>query len=381
MRKYFLSTLLAISLLSVACAPAGPEAPEGEPIKLGHLGPLTGDAASYGIDTANATMLAIEEINAAGGINGRSLVLVSEDGRCNPSDATSAAQKLVNIDKVVAIIGGQCSGETLAAAPIAEANEVVMISPVSSSPDVTNAGDFVFRVYPSDWLKGSAFANYFKDYGFTKVAMISENTDFCVGIHRSTKEQLPEGVEMVFHEFVDPGTKDFRTLMTRLKNTDFDVFIVNTQSDAVAAAMVTQLREQGITTQAIGTDTADSVTLGEIATEAVEGLHILSVPNLDESSSTQAVFAKKFRDRYGEAQSTMFFAALSYDATNLLATAMADVGTDGSAIRDWLYALEGYNGIAGSISFDENGDVEGIPYALKTFEAGKIKKLKDIPLD
>jgi branched-chain amino acid transport system substrate-binding protein len=374
---------LALSslLLLAACAPAGLKPFEEEPIKIGHLGPLTGDAASYGVDTANATALAIEELNAAGGINGRSLKLISEDSRCNPTDATSAAQKLVNIDKVVAIIGGQCSGETLAAAPIAEANEVVLISPVSSSPDVTKAGDFVFRIYPSDWLKGAAFANYFTEMGFTKVALITENTDFAIGIRTSTREQLPEGAAIVFDEVVNPGTKDFRTLMTRLKDTDFDVFIVNTQTDAAAAAMITQMREQGITQQAIGTDASDSVTLGEIATEAVEGLHVLSVPNLSESGPAQATFAENFRDRYGEAQSTMFFAALAYDATNILAEAIAEVGTDGAAIRDWLYALPGYDGIAGTISFDENGDVEGISYALKVFEGGKLKKVKNIPLD
>src|SRR3989344_7071473 len=103
--------LLPLALLPLtltACAPA--EEGTNEPIKMGYLGPLTGEAASYGIDTLNGTKFAVDEINAAGGINGRMIELVAEDGKCTGADAASAAQKLVNIDKVVAIVGGQCSG-------------------------------------------------------------------------------------------------------------------------------------------------------------------------------------------------------------------------------------------------------------------------------
>lgn len=124
-----------------------------EPIKIGYIGPLTGEASSYGIDTINGVKLAIEEVNEAGGIKGRPVTLLIEDTRCIGIEAAGAARKLIHVDKVSAIIGGQCSGETLAAAPIAEQAQIPMISPVSSSPEVTSAGDFIFRVYPSDALK------------------------------------------------------------------------------------------------------------------------------------------------------------------------------------------------------------------------------------
>src|SRR4029077_19889740 len=101
---------------------------------------------------------------------------------CNGSDAAAAAQKLVNVDHVAGIIGGQCSSETLAAAPIAEAGQVPLISPWSSNPAITNAGKFIYRDYPSDALKGAALGTYLKSKGFKKLAMITENTDACQGI-------------------------------------------------------------------------------------------------------------------------------------------------------------------------------------------------------
>lgn len=349
-------------------------------IRLGYIGPLTGDAASYGVDTLNGVRIAVDEVNAAGGMNGRQVELRAEDGRCNGADATSAAQKLINVDKVVAIIGGQCSSETLAIAPVAEAAKIVVISPVSSSPDVTKAGDYIFRVYPSDALKGKAMAAFFTKSGFKKVAMITENTDFCQGIRRSIMGRLPNGVSMAFDETVDAGTKDYRTLMTRLKDTDFDVFIANGQSDATVSEMDKQLRALGMTQVIVGTDVSDSATLGQIATEAVEGSFALSVPSLSEDNTNGAAFAKTFRDKYGEAKATLFFGALAHDAARLVIQTIGQAGT-GEALKNALYQIKGYQGIAGTFSFDQNGDVVGIPFAMKTFKGGKLMQSEIVPTE
>ena len=372
--------LFSVSLLLASCAPAE-EPSTTEPIRIGYIGPLTGDAASFGTDTVNGARMAVEEINAAGGVNGRQVSLIAEDGRCNGADSASAAQKLIGIDKVSAIIGGQCSSETLGAAPIAEAGKVVMISPVSSSPDVTHAGEFIFRVYPSDALKGTALANYFATSGFEKIAMISENTDFCMGIHDSVKASLQAGASLVFDESVEPGTKDYRSLFARLKETDFDVFLVNGQSDSTVAAMVQQFRELGLTQPIVGTDTADSVTLGQIAKEAVEGLRALSVPSLSKDDPKGGPFVMAYDEKYGTPQVGLFFAALSYEATRLLLTTMVDAGTEGPALRDALHAHTGYDSIIGTMTFDQNGDIAGIPFALKEFKNGVLSEVERIPLN
>ena len=123
------------------------------PIKIAFMGPLTGDAASYGESELHAIQVAVDEINQTK-ISGQPVELVTEDSKCDPQAAGVAAQKMVNIDKIKIIIGGACSGETLAAAKITDPAKIILLSPSASSPDVTGAGDFVFRVYPSDALAG-----------------------------------------------------------------------------------------------------------------------------------------------------------------------------------------------------------------------------------
>lgn len=370
---------VAVLTLSACIHTKGPsmEADTG-PIKIGYIGPLTGDAASYGVDTLNGAKMKIEEINAAGGVNGREVQLIAEDSKCTGVDAASAAQKLINVDKVVAVIGGQCSGETLGAAPIAERAEVVMISPVSSSPDVSKAGDFIFRDYPSDALKTKAMAKYFKEQGYSKVAGITENTDFATAFRNSLKENLAKtGGELVFDEVVEPNTKDFRTLITRLKNIEFDVFFPNGQTTGTIGPMLQQLREQGFTQTAVSHDVAQDVSLIDIAKEAAEGMYAIGVPLIGEETDFGADFVAK----YGEAQGAIAFAAHAYDAAGVLLKVIGEVGTDGKAIRDALYALDSYKGAAGTFSFDENGDVVGIPYVLYEVEDGVWLPKADIAVE
>lgn len=355
--KRLLLPLFALGILLTACQP--PQDDGTGPIKVGYIGPLTGEAASYGADTLNGTQLAINEINEAGGVNGRILELIAEDGRCTGADAASAAQKLVNVDGVAVIIGGQCSGETLAAAPIVESAKIVMMSPISSSPDVTEAGDFVFRDYPSDGLKTKAMAGYFKKEGIKRVAVISENTDFAIAFRDALKENVGADA-FVFDEVVEPGTKDYRSLMARLKDVDFDVFFPNGQTAATMAAMMQQLREQGLDQRAVSHDVAQDASMFEIAPEAVQGLQAIGVPAV----SAESEFGQKFLSEYDETQAALLFAAQAYDAVRLVAEAIEKVGTNGAAMRDYLYDVKSFDGTVGKFGFDDNGDVTGIPYVL-----------------
>lgn len=373
MRKLRALGVLAALALS-ACQPAAPT-DEG-PIKVGFIGPLTGDAASYGKDTLNGATLAVDEINAAGGINGRQIELIAEDGRCTGTDAASAAQKLINVDKVVAILGGQCSGETLAAAPIAEAAKVVMLSSLSSSPDVTDAGEYIYRDYPNDALKTKAMAGLFTQKGYKKIAVITENTDFAVAFRDSLKTEVPEGA-IVFDEVVDPNTKDFRSLMTRLNDIDFDVFFPNGQSPAVIAAMLQQLREQGLEQPAVSHDVGQDKTVIEIAGDAAEGLEAITVPAVSETSD----FGKKFVEEYGSAQGAMAFAAHAYDAAMVMAEAMVANGATSEGIKSYFDSMDGYSGVVGEFSFDSNGDVLGIPYVLWEVQDGEFVPIADIEVN
>ncbi len=373
MRTRFFALTACLVMVLAACLPSGGD--EG-PIKIGFIGPLTGDASPYGVDTLNGMLLMVEELNADGGINGQEIQVVAEDGRCTGVDAASAAQKLINVDKVVAIIGGQCSGETLGAAPIAEAANIVMVSPVSSSPDVTEAGDFIFRDYPSDALKTKAMANYFEEAGVEKVAIIAENTDFAIAFRDSLVENVGEEA-VVFNEVVEPNTKDFRSLMTRLKDIEFDIFVADGQTSATIAAMLIQMHEVGIEAQSISHDVGEDKSLLDLAPEASEGLLTINVPKIGDDEP----FGLKFVPKYGEAQAALAFVGHAYDAMGVLAEAIGAVGTDGVAIRDYLYGLSGYDGVVGNFSFDENGDVVGINYALSQVKDGEFTKIKDIPVN
>jgi len=362
------SGVLVLAFLT-ACKPTGS-------IKVGFIGPLTGDAATFGTDTLHGVQLKIEEVNAAGGIGGRMLELVAEDGRCAGGDAANAAQKLVNVDKVVVIVGGDCSGETLAAAPIAEAGGVVMISPLSSSPDVAQAGDFIFRDYPNDLLKAKAVAQFFAEEELSRVAIITENVDFTVAFRDALKKDVPEGA-LVFDEVVDPGTKDYRSLMTRLQDMEFDAFFANGTSTATIGAMMQQLREQGFAQTAMTHDAGQDKSVIDIGGEAVAGLYAINVPSVNEDSP----FGQKVAERFGGTQAGMAFVSHSYDAMGVLAEAMQAVGTEGTAIRDYLYNLSSYSGIVGNFSFDENGDVIGIPLVLWQVQSGAYVKVKDISVN
>ena len=368
--KRFLTLLTSLTLLA-ACQSA-----KDQPIKIGLITPLTGEVASLGVDILHGAQMKVAEINAAGGIDGRMIELVAEDGRCSGADAASAAQKLINIDKVVAIHGAGCSSETMAAAPIAEAAGIILMSPSSTSPDVTDSGDFIFRTAPNDALKTSAMANYFAEQGFEKVAILSENTDFCQGFATALKADMGEE-KIVFEEVVEPGTKDYRTVITRLSEVEFDVIVTNPQTPPNGALILQQLREQGLNQLAIGHDVLDASAVLEIAGEAAEGLQVINM----QSMASDTEFGQKFLAEYGEPQALLTWGAYGYDTLGVLADAIAEAGTEGAAMRDYLYNLEGYNGLVGTLSFDDTGDVEGIVYALKEVQDGKFVTIADIAVN
>ncbi|PIR52528.1 hypothetical protein COU76_05730 [Candidatus Peregrinibacteria bacterium CG10_big_fil_rev_8_21_14_0_10_49_10] len=367
--------LLSVTLL-LALVACGQPAGNGEPVKIGLITPLTGEIAALGVDISHGAELKLAEMNAAGGIQGRLVQLVMEDGRCSGADAAAAIQKLINIDHVVAVHGAGCSSESLAAAPIAEAAGIVLMSPSSSNPDLTSAGDFFFRTYPSDDLKTTAMAQYFAQEGFKKVAILSEDTDFCQGVRMGLLQKLDEGA-VVFDEVVDPNTKDFRSLLTRLKKLDFDVLVANPQTPPTGAAMLQQMREAGFQQLVISHDVMDNTVVLELASEAAEGFQVINVPTV----ASEAPFGQKFIAVYGEPQANMAWGAYGYDTLGVLAQAIEKAGTDGAAMRDYLYALDSYPAVVGDISFDENGDVLGIHYALREVQDGAFVQVADIAVE
>lgn len=351
-------------------------------IRIGFIGPLTGDAVSYGVDTLNATRLAIDEQNARGGIRGKKLSLIVEDGACNGSTAAEAAHKLIDIDHVTAILGGNCSNETLAAAPIAEANKTILLAAVSSSKDVTTAGEYIFRLWPSNAKAApKVYAQFLRDHSYKNIAMLTENTIYCKSLQTTVRANIPSGTQVVFDEVVDAGTKDFRTLFTRLKNTNVDALYINLQGDSSIIPAVTQLRELGLKQDILLNDIGESATIGQQIPKQIDGAYVLSIASPEQSTDIGKEFVKKFNDNFGSAKQAPSFPAVAYDATRVLMKVMNDVGFEGDKMKEGLYAVKNFEGTVGTFSFDSAGDTIGIPYGVKQWKNGAIKQLSVVPLD
>ncbi|MBI5369895.1 ABC transporter substrate-binding protein [Candidatus Uhrbacteria bacterium] len=344
--------------------------PEG-PIVLGAMDPLTGDGAVYGIPLQNATMLAVNEINAAGGIDGHQLQLVWEDSKCNPQDGSSAAQKLIEVDKIKFIVSGDCSGAALAAAALTEPAGVMLFSAAASSPDLSTAGDLVFRSYPSDAMAGDVIASYsIKKLGTKKVSVISEQTDYAQGLRKSFTAAAAEyGAEVVADETFNTGDTDFRTQVLKISTAAPDVLYIVPQTPAAGIQILKQLKENGFKGQLLVSD----VMLGSdtIAKNKTLYADIYSpTPELDSTREVTKRFLDNFQAAYGHAPEYPASMAAAYDQIYMLKDAFPVSGVDPLKVRDWLYAVKNWPGALGDTSFDQNGDPI-IGYHIKHFVNGE----------
>ena len=333
---------------------------EEDTIVLGFVGPLTGDAAPYGQTEKNVVMMAIDEINNSGGINGKQFGAVFEDGKCEGKTANTAASKLINIDKVKIILGGACSGETLSIAPLAEKNKVIVFSAFSSSPDVTNAGDFVFRNAPSD-LEGGKFTAKLIPEQLKKIGIISENTPYAQGVRRVFKEEAEKlGKEILADELFEQSTMDVRTQLTKIKAAGIDSFLVNAQTGKTAGLIVKQARELGIDAPIFGTYNFAEKDFIEAAGTSAEGAVFSNAPNLNTKNPKSKEFLEKYEKTFGSKPSSDFEAGARYDSIRIIAMALEEVGYDTEKIRDWLYKMPEYEFLLGKLRVDRNWHAIGI---------------------
>jgi branched-chain amino acid transport system substrate-binding protein len=331
-----------------------------ETIKIGYLGPLTGDVAAIGQGQQKAIMLAVEEINSAGGINGRQIEMIYEDGKCNGADAATATNKLVNVDGVKYIVGGQCSSETLAAAPIAESSKVVLISPLSSNPAITNSGDFIFRVYPSDSFQGKVAAEYaYNNLKARNVAVLSCLDDWCKGLSTVFKNEFVSlGGKIVESQEFEKTSNDLKTQLTKIKTSNPDLIYMPSYTEATVVGLK-QAKELGIDTKFLGGDAWDDKTIWDNTKGLAEGDMYL-VPK----SPINADFDNRFHKEFGENQSIVLAALNNYDAVYIFKQVISQVGDDSIKVKNALYNLK-YSGLSGDIAFDSNGDLKSANYDVK----------------
>jgi len=352
-----LGVLIVVILVVIGVSSAKNSNNATGPIKIGSILPLSGDAASYGEPIQQAIDLAVSQLNAQGGINGRQVVMDYEDGKCDGPTASLAAQKLISVDKVQIIIGGACSGETLAAAPIAERNKVLLISPASSAPAITNAGDYIFRTIPSDLAAGQKIADMMSASGAKKVAIISEQTDYAQGVRGAfVPDAKADGMQVVYDDSFPTDTPDFKAFAQQIIQSHPDAVFINPQTGASGARIAKAVRDEGSTAQFFAYFiTGDDFVKSGPSVNGTIMLDYSSIANKGLGSQ----FMSDFQTKYNKAPGYPVFATLGYDTANIIFQAIKNVGYNGTKVKDYLYTMPAYSGITGNITFDKNGDPLG----------------------
>ena len=345
---------------------------ETGPIKIGFIGPLTGDAANIGQNAKSAVEIAVEEVNAAGGIDGRMLEVIYEDGSCNGPKAASAASKLINVDKVAMILGGACSGETSSFTAAAEQAMVPVLSYCSSAPSISNAGDYIFRNYPSDLYQGAYGAEYIANkLGKKKVAILYVQSDWGSGIKDVFTQKLNElGGSVVAEEGYAQTSKDLRSQLTKIKAAQPELIYFLGYTDASIPG-IKQAKELGLTAPLFGADAWDDSKIWQEAGAAGEGA-MFSVASAQPSDTFKsAMRAKVGNDEIGACS------PYAYDAVKIIAKVLEKSGTDRTAIKDELYKVTYTGGVSSdSISFDQNGDPASANYIVKKVSGGKASEIE-----
>ncbi|HUS90104.1 MAG TPA: ABC transporter substrate-binding protein [Desulfosporosinus sp.] len=346
--------------------------PETKEIKIGAILSLTGSAAMYGKWSQNGIELAIDEMNNNGGFNGRSIKVIFEDDISIPSSAVSAAKKLIEIDGVKAILGPLTSSSVLAAAPVAEAKRVVLLSPCASSPKITEAGDYIFRNWPSDDFEGAAMAEFLaQQLHVTKVIVMAMNNEYGLGLQGVFIRRAKElGLEILGVLSFEQGATDFRTQAAQIGELKPDAVYLPGHAKEVAM-IIRQCHEIGVKTIFTSGVAFGSPDVFTIAGNAAEGTYY-TAPFFDPNSPNKEVriFEEAYKARFhAEAE---VFAAHAYDATKILVTALQHVGGDANRLKDALYLIRDFPGVTGNTTFDKNGDVIK-PVAVKVVKGGTFQ--------
>jgi len=350
---FALFVVLTLMMSVVACAP---KAEEADTVKIGVLAPLTGPIAAYGQDQVNAVNMAVDEINAAGGILGRQLVVQVEDDEKKPELAASLPQKLID-DGVDVIIGGMSSSSTMAGGPIAEAAGMLMISPWSTNP-LAAEGDWVFRACFSDEFQGRIEAKYAGEtLGCQAPAMLLDvGDDGSKGQGEVIEATLEEmGVPLIAIENYTTGDQDFRAQLTKIKALNPDCLLTPNYYGEDALIRV-QMQELGMDLPQIGGDGNDAPEFFTIAGDAANGFRMTTHYAPDDPREAVQEFRARYEELYGEAPRST--AALSYDAVMLYKMAVEKAGSwDKEAIREALAGLQNVTTLitAPTFSMDETG--------------------------
>jgi branched-chain amino acid transport system substrate-binding protein len=332
-------------------------------IVIGHYGSLTGGTATFGTSTDHGIHLAAEEINAEGGVLGKKIKIVTEDDQSKPEEAVTAVQKLINQNKVVALIGEVASSRSLAAAPIAQRAKIPMLSPASTNPKVTQVGDYIFRACFIDPFQGAAMANFAMSHPAGPKAkrfaiLYDVKNDYSIGLREFFINTVKaNGGDIVANESYGETDIDFKAQLTKIKNANPEAIYCPGYYTEVAL-ICRQARELGLTIPLLGGDGWDSEKTYEIGREAVNGCFFTNHYSAEEDRPEVKRFVDAYKKKFnGEVPDAM--AILGYDAMKIVADAIKRAGsTKGKALRDALAATKNYPAASGMITIDKDRNAQ-----------------------
>jgi branched-chain amino acid transport system substrate-binding protein len=370
-----ISGLLAAVLvcLQVACSPSeGPET--GEAIKIGVIVPVTGSVSVWGENTLHGIQLAAEQVNEAGGIAGERVELVVEDSKCEPEEAVRILRNFIDRRAIQVVLGNVCSSNVLAMAPIAQRNQVVLFSTGASNPKISEAGDFIFRNWPSDAVQGRLTAHYAREGGdFERAAILYVNNAYGQGLEQVFREEFEQmGGEVLLSETYSEGATDFRGPLSRIKERNPELLYLPAYTQEYPL-ILRQAEEIGLEAPILGSETFDDPQTIQAAGDAAEGVVFPSPAAFDTERPKGAAFQEAFVEKFGK--SPGITADTAYDALMIVAEAMESGARTGPELRDYIMNLKDFEGVAGLTTFDAQGDA---PKAITFYE---VREGQAVPLD
>lgn len=368
MRRFLLAALaLPLAFAGAACSK------DDSTILIGEVGSMTGAEATFGQSTHKGILLAVDEVNARGGIRGKKLRVKALDDQGKPDEAASSIMALISRDKAVAIIGEVASTRSLAMAPRAQELKVPMISPSSTNEKVTKVGDYIFRVCFIDPFQGEVMAKFSRNsLKLGKVAILRDvRSDYSVGLAEAfTKSFKALGGEILADESYASNDVDFKAQLTSIKGRAPEaVFVPGYYSDVGLIAR--QARELGLTVPLLGGDGWDSAKLYEVGGSSLDNSYFSNHYSVDDTSPRVTAFVGAFKSKFkGEVPDSL--AAQGYDAAMMLADAMLRApDTTGPALRQALADTKNFAGVTGNISMDADRNAVKPAVVLKIAPGGR----------
>ena len=390
-RNFISITFLVLFVFIAACSGDKPEEKTqdeeksakketNDPYNIGAVLRLS-KGASDGVPAKIGIELATEIINSSGGINGRELNIIYYDSKDDPTTAVNAVQKLISVDEVQAIIGPMMSGNVLASAPLCERSKVVMITPTGTSPRITEAGEYIFRICSRIDLQAKALVE--KAVGLSgkkqpKVAIIYSNEPYgkgCKKLFTNYLEKKGIGLETV--ESFQRGDKDFQAQLTKIESLDPDILFIPGYLQETAP-LISQARQMGIDALSVGVFGDMAPLYIELGGKAADEHLIAGEYDADYSTPKNSEFVSAYQEKISSdpgLPDNIMFAALTFDSVGLLAEAIRSGAETGAEIKNYLDSLQKFNGVTGELSFDPNGDVKKGGIYLFQVKNGEYEKI------